>query len=174
MSEVCCESVSHASRTELCYIRRYSALPQVYVRVYACVCQRCGSLRNFVYTRRSRLCSNILHLSTLLAICCGRSSDVANGRSWPSASEIMTVMNGARLRGWLACNGFWTLLVLMILSAGQQKGHPNSWLGLPLRRVAAAGWLESGSECRCVRRAEIDEAPDYGKWGLLVLPMFRQ
>ena len=42
MSEVRCESVSHASRTELCYMRRYSALPQVYVRAYACVCERCG------------------------------------------------------------------------------------------------------------------------------------
>ena len=41
-SEVRCESVSHASRTELCYMRRYSALPQVFVRVYACVCERCG------------------------------------------------------------------------------------------------------------------------------------
>ena len=40
--------------------------------------------------------------------------------------------------------------------------------------VAAAGWLESGSECRCVRRAEIEEAPDDGKWGPLVLPMFCQ
>ena len=25
-----------------CYMRRYSALPQVYVRVYACVCERGG------------------------------------------------------------------------------------------------------------------------------------
>ena len=40
--------------------------------------------------------------------------------------------------------------------------------------VAAAGCLESGSECRCVRRAEIEEAPDDGKWGPLVLPKFRQ
>ena len=40
--------------------------------------------------------------------------------------------------------------------------------------VAAAGWLEYGSECRCVRRAEIEEAPDDGKWGPLTLPMFRQ
>ena len=30
--------------------------------------------------------------------------------------------------------------------------------------VAAAGWLEFGSEYRCVRRAEIEEAPDDGKW----------
>ena len=73
-------------------------------------------------------------------------------------------MSGARLCGWLACDGFQTLLFLMILSAGQQKGHPSSWLRLPLRRVAAAGWLEFGSEYRCVRRAEIEEAPDDGKW----------
>ena len=83
-------------------------------------------------------------------------------------------MGGARLLGWLACNGFQTLLVLMMLSAGQQKGHPSSWRGLPLCRVAAAGWLESGSECRCVRRAEVEEAPDDGKWRSLALPMFRQ
>ena len=31
-------------------------------------------------------------------------------------------------------------------------------------RVAAAGWLEFGSEYRCVWRAEIEEAPDDGKW----------
>ena len=30
------------------------------------------------------------------------------------------------------------------------------------------------SECRCVRRAEIEEAPDDGKWDTLALPMFRQ
>ena len=29
-----------------CYMRRYSALPQVYVRVYACVCERCGFFIN--------------------------------------------------------------------------------------------------------------------------------
>ena len=40
--------------------------------------------------------------------------------------------------------------------------------------VAAAGWLESGSECRCVRRAEVEEAPDDCKWGPLALSMFRQ
>ena len=46
MSSVRCESVSHASRTELCYMRRYSALMQVYVRVYACICERCGLFDN--------------------------------------------------------------------------------------------------------------------------------
>ena len=40
--------------------------------------------------------------------------------------------------------------------------------------VAAAGWLESGSEYRCVRRAEIEEAPNDAKWRSLALPMFRQ
>ena len=84
-------------------------------------------------------------------------------------------MSGARLLGWLACDGFQTLSVLMMLSAGQQKGHLSSWRGLPLRvGVAAAGWLESQSECRCVRRAEIEEAPDDGKWRPLALPMLRQ
>ena len=28
---------------------------------------------------------------------------------------------------------------------------------------------KSRSECRCVQQAEIEEAPDGGKWGLLVL-----
>ena len=86
-------------------------------------------------------------------------------------------MSGARLCGWLACDEFQTLLVLMILSmlsAGQQMGYPSSWRELPIRRVTVAGWLKSGSECRCARRAEIDEAPDDGKWGRLALPMFRQ
>ena len=43
-------------------------------------------------------------------------------------------VSDARLRGWLVCDGFQTLLVLMILSAGQQKGHPSRWRRLPLRR----------------------------------------
>ena len=73
-------------------------------------------------------------------------------------------MSGARLRGWLVCGEFQTLLVLMILFAGQQKGHPSSWreMRMPLRR-GRSSWLESGNECRCVRRAEIEEAPDDGK-----------
>ena len=91
-----------------------------------------------------------------------------------SASEVLTVMSGARLRGWLACDEFQTLLDLMILSAGQQKGHPSSWRELLLRRVAAAGSLESGSECRCVRRGKFQEAPDDGKRRPLALPKFRQ
>ena len=37
VSGVRCESVSHASRTEFSYMRSYSALSQLYVRVYACV-----------------------------------------------------------------------------------------------------------------------------------------
>ena len=83
-------------------------------------------------------------------------------------------MSGARLCGWLACDGFQTLLFLMMLSAGQQKGHPSSWRALPLRRGRSTGWLESGSECRCVRQAEIEEAPDDGKWRPLALFIFRQ
>ena len=49
-------------------------------------------------------------------------------------------VSGARLRGWLACGGFQTLLALMILPAGQQKGHPSSWRGLPLRR-GRSSWM---------------------------------
>ena len=66
--------------------------------------------------------------------------------------------------------GFQTLLVSMILSAGQQKGH---LAGCHSVGVAAAGWLESGSEC-CGQQAESKEKPDDGKWGPLALPMFRQ
>ena len=47
-----------------------------------------------------------------------------------------------------------------------------SYSGDPFVGVAAAGWLESESECRCVWRAEIEEAPDDGKWGPLALLMF--
>ena len=93
---------------------------------------------------------------------CGWLSFGAVNGSGPSASEWLG-LSCARLCGWLDCSGFQTLLVSMLLSAGQQKGHPSSWRRLPLRRVAAAGWLESGSECRCVRRAEIEEASDDGK-----------
>ena len=68
----------------------YSALPQVYVRVHVCACDRCGFLINFVKPHISRFCRIIVHLSTILAICCGWSSGIANGRSWLSASEIMS------------------------------------------------------------------------------------
>ena len=40
--------------------------------------------------------------------------------------------------GWRAHVGLLTLLVSFTLFAGQQKGHPNRWRGLPLHRVAAA------------------------------------
>ena len=83
-------------------------------------------------------------------------------------------VSGVRLRGWLVCDGFQTLLVSMILSAGKQKGHRVAGSGCHSVGVAAAGWLESGSECICVRRAEIEEAPDDGKWAPLALPKFRQ
>ena len=36
--------------------------------------------------------------------------------------------------GWRAHVGLLTLLVSFTLFAGQQKGHPSSWRGLPLRR----------------------------------------
>ena len=45
--------------------------------------------------------------------------------------SINHLSSGARLLGWLACDGFQTLLVLMMLSAGQQKDHPGSWCRLP-------------------------------------------
>ena len=83
-------------------------------------------------------------------------------------------MSGARLRGWLACGGFQTLLVLMILFTRQQRVTRVASADCHSVGVAAAGWLESGSECRCVRRAEIEEAADDGKWGPLALPMFGQ
>ena len=82
--------------------------------------------------------------------------------------------SGARLRGWLVCDGFQTLLALMILSAGQQKGHPSSCRWLPLRRGRSSWMVRVRGESRCVRRAEIEEAPDDGKRGPLVLPTFRQ
>ena len=49
-------------------------------------------------------------------------------------------VSGARLRGWLVCDGFQILLVLMILSAGQQKGHPSSSRRLPLRKDLSS-WM---------------------------------
>ena len=54
-------------------------------------------------------------------------------------------VSGARLLGWLACDGFQTLLVLMMLSAGKQKDHPSRWLGLPLRR-GRSSWIVSVRE----------------------------
>ena len=82
-------------------------------------------------------------------------------------------MSGARLLDWLACDGFQTLLVLMMLSAGLQRVTRVAGAGCHSVGVAEAGRLESKSECRCVRRADIEEAPDDGKWRPLVLPMFR-
>ena len=83
-------------------------------------------------------------------------------------------VSGVRLRGWLVCDGFQTLLVSMILSAGQQRVIRVAGANCHSVGVAAAGWLESGNECRCVRRAEIEEPPDEGKWAPLALPKFRQ
>ena len=79
---------------------------------------------------------------------------------------------GSRLEA-SSSDGFQTLWVLMILSAGQQKGHPSRWRGLPLRRGCSSCMVRARSECRCVRQAEIEEAPDDGKWGPLALPKFR-
>ena len=72
--------------------------------------------------------------------------------------------------------GFQTLLVLMILSAEQQIKRVTRVAGEGCHSilVAAAGWFESGSVCRCVRPAEIEEAPVAGGWGPLALPMLRQ
>ena len=36
--------------------------------------------------------------------------------------------------GWLTHVGLLTLLVSFHIFAGQQKDHPRSWRGLPLRR----------------------------------------
>ena len=58
----------------------------------------------------------------------------------------------------------------MILSAGRSKRVTRvAGAGCHSVGVAAAGWLEPGGECRCMRRAEIEEAPDDGKWGPLAL-----
>ena len=83
-------------------------------------------------------CINNYH-SHVIAIWCGRSSGVANGQSL-ALRVGCSVMSGARLCGRLARGGFQILLVLMILFAGQQKGHPSSWPGLPLRR-GRSSWM---------------------------------
>ena len=114
-------------------------LPHVYV---TCMCMYVNlvACSEILLDHADRVfCNNDYH-SHVMAIRCGRSSGVANGRRWPSASECLTVMSGARLRGWLACGGFQTLLILRILFAGQQKGHPSSWRGLPLRR-GRSSWM---------------------------------
>ena len=49
------------------------------------------------------------------------------------------------MAGWLAMN-IQTLLVPMILSAGQQKGHPSSWRRLPLRRGRSSRKVRAGSK----------------------------
>ena len=72
------------------------------------------------------------------AKCVWQSSGAANG-SGPSASESRSEWC-SRLLGWLACDGFPTLLVWMMLSAGQQKGHPSSWRALPLR-MGRSSWM---------------------------------
>ena len=83
-------------------------------------------------------------------------------------------MSGATLLGWLACDGFQTLLVLMMLYAEQQRVSGVAGTGCHSVGVAAAGWLESRTECRFVRPPQIEEAPVDGKWRPLALPMFRQ
>ena len=63
----------------------------------------------------------------------------ASNKRRHSCTQSLT-LSGARLLGWLACDGFQTFLVLMILSAGQQKGPPSSWHGLPLCR-GRSSWM---------------------------------
>ena len=105
-----------------------------------------------------------------MAKCGWISSGAVNGPR-PSVSEWLG-LSGARLRGWLACGGFQTLLALMIYLPGSERVIPVAGAGCHSVGVTAVGWLESGSECSCVRRAEIEEAPGDGKWGLLALPVF--
>ena len=73
----------------------------------------------------------------IVANCVWLSSGAVNGQG-PQRRSL--AIGGARLCGWLACDGFQTLLFLMILSAGQQKGHPSSWRALPLRR-GRSSWM---------------------------------
>ena len=43
-----------------------------------------------------------------------------------------------------------------------------------LREFVQPPLMKARSECRCVRRAEIEEAPDDGNSGQLALPIFRK
>ena len=53
--------------------------------------------------------------------------------------------------GWRAHVGLLTLLVSFTLFAGQQKGHPSRWRGLPLRREChSAAAEELGLEVKQV------------------------
>ena len=47
-------------------------------------------------------------------------------------------------------------------------------VAIPFRRGRNRWMVRVGIECRCVRRAEIEEIPDYGKSGPSALPMFCQ
>ena len=74
----------------------------------------------------------------------------------------------------LWCVIAWSRIQLSVGSWLSSSSSSSYYYYYQKATTAAAGWLESGSECRCVRRAEIEEAPDVGKWGPLELPMFRQ
>ena len=55
VSAILRELVSHASRTEWCNMRRYSAFAACVCDVYVCECEPCGLFRDFVGPRGSRL-----------------------------------------------------------------------------------------------------------------------
>ena len=168
MSVVCRESVSHASGTVCLFCGAECVV--VSMCGGACVIVYVWFLIIIICPRCSPFC-NVKTYSHRWRIVFGGLSALRMAQGPPRRS---LAVSGARLCGWLACGGFQTLLALMILSAGQQKGHRIAGVGCHSVGVAAAGWLESGSECRCVRRAEIEEAPDDGKRRPLALPMFRQ
>ena len=136
MSVVRRESVGHASRTVV-FSRS---------RMRCCVERMCGCVCVLVY------------VCALIKIICPRCSpflvmNKTNSHRWRVVFGGLTALrmaqgtqrrslavSGARLRGWLVCDVFQTLLVSMILSAGQQKGHPSRWRGLPLRR-GRSSWM---------------------------------
>ena len=136
MSGVRRESVNHAGRTVVfsrsrmrCCVERMCGCVCVLVYVWALIkiiCPRCSPflVMNKTNSHRWRIVFGGLPALRM-----------AQGPQRRSLS-----MSGARLLGWLACDGFQTLLVLMMLSSGQQKGHPSSWCGLPLRR-GRSSWM---------------------------------
>ena len=135
MSGVRRESVGHASRT-VCVFRGAEC---VVVRICGCVCV-VVYVCVFFYNKNIPTLLALLECSKLFAswrIVFGGLSALRLAQG-PQCRSL--AVSGARLCGWLACGGFQTLLALMILSAGQQKGHLSSWRRLPLRR-GRSSWM---------------------------------
>ena len=71
--------------------------------------------------------------------------------------------------GWLACDGFQTLLALMILSAGQQKGLERT---LTLLRVSDAVYhREKGETYLVLDCSRIRLEPRFGKERYVAFPV---